>query len=142
MQRICADSIKAEMHVEVAAPRRVVRAGFAVVLIETDRRWNLRCDRGRGGLADYIYVCGNHFSPFARRRLGSHFVTPAPRLIRLRKVPGGSLIICWYQLCISCRKACMPAMRAVTWGCFSARASVASRPKAAIVGSISRSTRC
>ena len=77
VERIGAGAIEAEVHVEFRTPCRVVRTGFAVVLLEADLGF------GSDGLGDSFIDCGNvgddHFSPFVLRRLCSQWVTPAPR---------------------------------------------------------------
>src|SRR5260370_924314 len=83
VQWIRAGAVVAEMHVELAAPRCVIRTSLAVILFQADLRCNLRVrDWLSYGFFDPIDVCNNHCSLFALRWLGSHFVTPAPRLTR------------------------------------------------------------
>ena len=45
VQRICARAVVAEVHVELAAPRGVIRTRLAVVLLQADLRRNMRSQR-------------------------------------------------------------------------------------------------
>jgi hypothetical protein len=82
------------VHIELAAPRCVIRTGFAVVLLQADLLYLCSGDWLCNVFVDHVDVCSNHLSPLALRRPGSHFVTLAPRLIRLRSALGGSFVIC------------------------------------------------
>src|ERR1700736_162872 len=78
-QRIYTCPVVAEVHIEFSAPRCVIWTGLAVVLFQTNWRYNVcRRDWLSCRFSDQLGLRGNHFSPyrFALARQSFRYVFP------------------------------------------------------------------